>query len=157
MRAHEMRIPVLLWMRLLTALRRRGGGRSESGAFLLTKAGASRVSRFICYDDLDPMALASGIVVFRGASFVPLWNFCQRNGMRVVADAHTHCGDWTGQSEADRTNPMIGLPGHIALIVPHFAQCRWQTLDGVGIFEYLGDHEWRSWPARSSRVRISLI
>jgi hypothetical protein len=59
----------------------------------------------------------------------------------VFADAHTHPGA-AFQSHSDRTNPMVGREGHIAIIVPEFA--RWPIGPGeLGIFGYAGDHAWR--------------
>ena len=142
------RISVWLWMRLIRELRRRGRGKRESGAFLLSKQGSRRITKFICYDDLDPSALDTGIVVFHGAGFVPLWDFCRRANMRVVADIHTHGDRWTDQSEADRTHPMIGQKGHVSLIAPYFAQRNLFSSRGVGIFLYVGNHGWVSGPKK---------
>lgn len=144
-----------LWKAMLRELRRRGGGVRESGAFLLAHGEANRVVRFICYDDLDPTALDSGIIIFQGSGFVPLWNICLQDRLRVVADVHTHPGRWTDQSSSDSTHPMVSTPGHLALIVPSFALNKWQGLRGVGIFEYMGGHQWKQWTASSGRVLLT--
>ena len=137
-----LRISRWLWMRLFRQLRRRGRGERESGAFLLSHHGSRKITKFICYDDLDPTALDSGIIVFHGVGFVPLWEFCRREQMSVVADIHTHGNGWTGQSNADRTHPMIGQKGHVSLIAPHFAQRNQFSSKGVGVYEYAGNHRW---------------
>lgn len=142
MNSESLQISRWLWFCLFRQLQRRGGGERESGAFLLSKQGSRRITHFICYDDLDPTALDSGIIIFHGAGFVPIWDFCNREQMSVVADIHTHGDKWTGQSETDRTHPMIGQKGHISLIAPHFAQRNLFSLDGVGIYEYAGNHQW---------------
>lgn len=142
MTSDHLRISLWLWMRLFRQLCRRGRGQRESGAFLLSAQGARKITAFICYDDLDPTALDTGIIVFHGAGFVPLWDFCRREQMTVVADIHTHGDSWTGQSEADRTHPMIGQKGHVSLIAPHFAQRNRFSLQGVGVYEYTGNHQW---------------
>ncbi len=147
----------LVWWRLIRELKRRGGGHRESGAFLLGGNGARKVSHFICYDDLDPTALDTGIIMFHGEGFVPLWEFCRARKMRVLADVHTHPSEWTGQSGSDSTHPMIAQSGHVALIVPQFAQRRFQSLAGVGIHEYCGDHRWNSWGPKSGKVRLTLL
>ena len=152
-----LNIPRLLWWRLLLNLRRRGGGYRESGAFLLGKAGSSKITTFILYDDLDPEALDTGIIVFHGCGFVPLWQYCRRHGMQVIADVHTHPGDWTSQSESDRTHPMISQAGHVGLIVPCLARDIWAGLRGVGIHEYLGNHQWKTWDVASRRVKLSVL
>ena len=156
MRSHEITISYLLWFRLMGRLRRRGRGVRESGAFLLGKIGAQKVSEFICYDDLDPHALDTGIIDFDGAGYGPLWERCERRKMHVLADVHTHPGAWTGQSGSDRAYPMISQPGHVALIVPHYATRKGQTSKGVGVHEYLGDHEWKS-GRNATRVSLTLF
>lgn len=151
----SLQIPEPIWKALLHELRQRGFGIRESGAFLLAKIGANRAIRFVCYDDLDPTALDSGIIVFQGRGFVPLWKLCTNDQLHVVADIHTHPGAWTGQSLSDSTHPMISHAGHIALIVPSFALNKRQRLRGVGIHEYLGNHQWRTWNVRSKRVVLT--
>ena len=142
---------------MVAELRRRGHGVRESGAFLIGDVEGTKIKHFIPYDDLDPDALTSGIVSFHGAAFVPLWNFCAQHKMQVLADVHTHGEKWTGQSETDRTNPMIELPGHIALILPNFAGTSKWSLQGVGIHEYLGNHQWKTWSTKSGRVKLTVL
>jgi proteasome lid subunit RPN8/RPN11 len=148
MKTNKLKIQILLWRRLLHQLRRRGSGERESGAFLLGKPGASRISRFICYDDLDETALETGIITFHAVGFVRLWEICETESLKVLADVHTHPSAWTGQSESDRTHPMIAMAGHVAVILPHFAQRTKSTLNGAGVYEYLGNHEWKTWPVK---------
>jgi proteasome lid subunit RPN8/RPN11 len=142
MKNKPLLISIRNWISLIRELRRRGYGERESGAFLLAKQGSNEITKFICYDELDPTALDTGIIVFHGAGFVPLWDYCRKSGMSVVADVHTHSDKWTGQSEADRTHPMIGQKGHVSLIVPHYAQRNLLSHRGVGIYEYAGNHQW---------------
>lgn len=155
MKSDGVKIPRWLWFQLIRQLCRRGEGERESGAFLLGQPGASRISAFVCYDDLDPTALDTGIIVFHGAGFVSLWDICRRRKMRVIADIHTHEGRWTGQSEADRTHPMVGQKGHISLIAPYYAQRSHCSLRGVGTYQYLGNHQWDTCP--EGFVRLSLF
>jgi len=131
-----------LWLTLVRDLRRRGDNCRESGAFLLASPQRREVAAYVCYDDLDPSALDRGIIVFQGSGYVLLWDLCLQRQLRVVADVHTHPDDWTGQSHADRTHPMVGTPGHVALIVPHFARFNDDSFDGVGMYLYRGNHRW---------------
>ena len=147
-------IAIVRWIRLIRRLRQRGGGNRESGAFLLGRPNSIRVVKFICYDDLDPNALDTGIITFHGAGFVPLWDYCREHKLCVIADVHTHGGEWTGQSGSDRTHPMIGVKGHVALIVPHYAQRNTFNAKGVGTFQYLGNHEWREYPEGGVNLTI---
>lgn len=154
MKTRKLTISIWLWMRLIKQLRKRGHGQRESGAFLLGRNGQSRITHFICYDDLDPMALDTGIVVFHGHGFVPLWEVCRREKMQVLADVHTHSDEWTGQSEADRTHPMVGQKGHVSLIVPHYGMRNLLELGGVGIYEYVGNHQWIERPDYKFQITL---
>lgn len=148
-----------LWREALAELRRRGGDRRESGAFLLGErhvdATTERriVRRFAYYDDLDPRCLDTGVVVFDGAGFGPLWALCRETGLEVVADVHTH--PWEArQSDADRRHPMIATSGHFALIVPEFAR-RVPAMGELGLYEYLGAHRWRDHSGRRAAQVLS--
>jgi hypothetical protein len=139
-----LRISAGLWSNLLDELHRRTEGEHESGVFLLGRIdGAERlVTKAVFYDDLDPAAYDTGVCVLHADAFGRLWDICASTGLSVVADAHVH-GGGAGQSRSDRENPMIALRGHIALILPRMARTpmrRWS----IGIYEYLGDHEWQS-------------
>ena len=133
-----------LWRALLCDLHRRTGERHESGAFLLgrSKEQGCEVEEIVYYDDLDPQAYRTGVVVLHAASFGMLWDRCQSSGLSVVADIHAHPRA-AFQSRADRRNPMIAMTGHLALIVPNFSRPP-VMLESLGFFEYRGSHRWRS-------------
>ena len=140
---HRLACRTALWRALLKELRRRGRNRTESGAFLLgrTSEDRRRIEAVAYYDDLDPDSLRTGIVVFDGRGYGPLWALCRDKGLTVVADVHTH-GGLARQSGLDRDNPMIATAGHVAIIVPAFAQGHIRVAD-LGIYEYEGSHRWR--------------
>ena len=141
---HRLSCRRSLWNTGLAELARRGRGKRESGAFLLgTARGARReVRRFAYYDDLDSHCLDTGIVIFDGGGYGPLWQLCRETGLTVVADVHTHpC--LARQSPADRDHPMIATRGHIAIILPNFAQ-RVPAAEDLGIYEYQGAHRWHN-------------
>src|SRR5579859_5571777 len=142
---HRLSCPTTLWRQGMAELARRGEGRHESGAFLLGRQHGTRrrVERFVYFDDLDQHCLDTGIVVFDGAGFGPLWALCRETGLRVVADVHTHGGHGPArQSPLDRDNPMIAQAGHVGVIVPNRARCPIAPPD-LGVYEYLGEHLWR--------------
>jgi proteasome lid subunit RPN8/RPN11 len=153
---HLLRVPVLLWFNLIRDLYRRGGGRRESGAFLLGKRrhGRDVVKQYICYDDVDPDALKTGIVVIRSEGFSKLWAECKRLGLQVLADVHTHPNDYPTQSESDRTNPMISQAGHIAFILPSFAGTWGWRFKNVAIYEYLGAFRWTDLRGKRRHTRV---
>ncbi|TIV14628.1 hypothetical protein [Mesorhizobium sp. M2A.F.Ca.ET.037.01.1.1] len=140
---HELSVSRKVWQSLVNDLRDRGRERSrESGAFLLGKrsGGTARITNYILYDNLDPSCLDTGIVRFNGAYYGALWEACETLGLDVVADIHVHpYGE--GQSDSDRNHPMISQPGHIALILPNFAD-EPVAIPRVGIYRYLGGKKW---------------
>lgn len=154
MQTPKLKIKLSLWKKLIKQLRLRGGGRRETGAFLLGKANENSITAFICYNDLDPCAFDSGIIIFNGDGYIPLWEHCSKTGLKVLADVHTHPGSWTGQSSSDMQHPMIAQKGHIAFIVPEFAALKNQLLNGVGIHEFKGDKTWTSWKETDGIVQL---
>lgn len=145
-----------LWWRLIGELHRRGQSHRESGAFLLgvRHGSRARVRDFIFYDDLDSNALDKGYVTLHSRGLKALWAQCRARQLDVVADVHTHPGLDTRQSDLDQRHPMIPVDGHIALIVPNFANTtRWQ-LDGVGVHEYR-ETGWLQHAAPQSRVQLN--
>ncbi len=139
------------WLVLMAELRSRGGGKTESGAFLLGKCQGDRRSfeRCVFYDDLDPNAYSTGVCVLYADAFESLWGICRSSGLQVLADVHTHSGAAI-QSEADRRNPMIARPGHLALIVERFASNPvWRHR--MGLYRYEGSHTWTNLSGWRSR------
>jgi hypothetical protein len=96
------------------------------------------------YDDLDAECLKGGISL-AGSAFDELWSICRLGGLRVLADVHTHPAGWVMQSAVDMANPMMALPGHVALVVGHFASGPVNP-DSVGVHLYEGHHEWQHLP-----------
>lgn len=151
----ELSIPSATWEMLLLGLRTRGAGHRESGAFLLgPKTGPRRVTAVVFYDQIDPKAFDTGIVVIDGGRMARLWQLCRERGERVVADVHTHPGA-AGQSEADRMHPMIAEPGHLALILPRFAAAP-VRFEEIGFYRYLGNFRWTRLVATIPRPTLSI-
>lgn len=144
------------WRSILLELDRRGERRHEAGAFLLGRevGGRREVVDAVYYDELDPHAYDTGVCVLHAEAFGRLWGLCRERGLSVVADVHTHGGE-AGQSDSDRTNPMVACAGHVAIIVPYCAVGD-IPLRHVSVHEYLGDHRWtdRSPATRSSFLYI---
>lgn len=154
MKNDGVQIPRPLWFDLVNELRLRGQGRRESGAFLLALTGSKKVIRFVCYDDLDPTALDQGFIYFQSYGLSRLWDLCRENSLKVVADIHTHPGKIVKQSYIDKENPMVCDKGHLALIMPCYAVGNFKNLKQVGIYEYQGLHNWKTWSASSKKVYI---
>lgn len=134
-----------VWSALVADLRRRGGGRRESGAFLLGQATETvgTVKKWVPYDELDPTSLNYSYVRLESTAFSCLWAICTELKLEVVADVHTH-PKGPCQSLSDRANPMISRAGHIALIVPGFAHGKVLPRD-LSFNVYLGGGKWNSY------------
>lgn len=141
------------WLAMLAELKRRGHGEIESGAFLLAsqKDGDRQVTRVVYYDDLDPNCLQGGIH-FDGLAYSKLWALCRSEELTVIADVHTHPRHWVQQSEIDKGSPMVAQKGHVALIVPNFAQGD-ISAEAVGVHQYDGT-SWTSWTGSDASRRL---
>jgi hypothetical protein len=153
-----VQVPVLLWWRVTRDLRRRGQGRQESGAFLLgrQRGHKARATAYVCYDDLDPDAYQGGGIAFHADGYAAFWQYCRERRLRLLTDVHTHPGTWVEQSPTDQHNPMVPVVGHTALIVPNFGRAPWWSLNGVGVYEYLGSFKWRSHAPSNGGRRVIL-
>ncbi|MEL7496554.1 MAG: Mov34/MPN/PAD-1 family protein [Planctomycetota bacterium] len=149
-----------LWFGCLNELRARGKLQHESGGFVLGRIKGNRKFATLCvyYDELDPYAYSTGVCILESDAFARLWQICREHKMTVLADIHTH-PQGAYQSESDRTNPMIAKTGHLAIIVPRFAEGSiWRH--ELGLFRYKGGHEWTNlsgWQARKTlKVKWSI-
>lgn len=145
-----------IWAQLMLDLRKRGGGRRESGAFLLGKVeGDSKVVyAWIPYDELDPASLNYAYIRLSTETFTKLWAECATRGLQVVGDIHTH-PKGPGQSQSDRENPMVSVAGHFALIAPWYAQGNVMPHD-VSVNAYLGAKRWSSHFGENAAAMIVL-
>lgn len=151
-------VPRLVWARLISELRLRGQGRRESGAFLLGRqqGAVGKVVRFVSYDDLDARAYQGGAIEFHSDGYAGLWRLCREDKLLLLADVHTHPGSDVRQSGIDQRHPMVAVVGHMALIVPHFAAASRWSIREVGVYEYLGSYQWRTYIPHAPRPRVRL-
>lgn len=142
-----------LWRAGVAELARRTlGGRRESGAYLLgveLPDGGKRILAFVYYDDIDPRALETGEVTIRQTALPRLWAHCRARGYGVVADIHVHPGSYR-QSPSDQANPVMPRAGHLAMILPDFAQRQIEP-GGIGLYEFLGAGRWADHSASGPR------
>lgn len=143
-RHSRVRLTPRRWESLVAELGRRARGVRESGAFLLasTTGQATTVTRIVYFDDVDPSCLTGGISM-KSSAFTALWEICSAEKLRVIADIHTHPGDFVDQSDIDRANPMVATVGHVAVILPDLAG-RVVAASECGVHTYRGAHEWDS-------------
>lgn len=143
-----------VWAAGVRELRRRAGGKRESGAFLLgtEREGGQRIKQFLFYDDVDPSCFKRGFVEFDGRRFGTVWKICRDTRMSVVADVHVHPFGYQ-QSSSDRQNPMIAKIGHTAVILPDYARGKCLPAE-IGVYEYLGNRRWKDRSAHEHVLHI---
>lgn len=152
-----LKMSYYMWFRILRSLRIRGEGVRESGAFLLSDSNQRKISDYLLYDDIDPHALDSGIVDFNPALMGKVWEYCEQNSLKVVADIHTHPkGASIQQSRLDKKNPAIPKPGYIAIIVPDYSENWFIPIKKVGVYKYLGNKKWDT-ITNSNGVKLTLL
>ncbi len=141
------------WQSMIGELGRRAQGMRESGAFLLGDRGGDgrTVTAVVYLDDLDPNCLQGGIE-FNGLAYSKLWDICDSTARRVIGDVHCHPGRSVQQSSIDAANPMIAQAGHVALIVPTFAQNPVHAHE-VGVHRYDG-RVWETWTGNAAARRL---
>lgn len=80
------------------------------------------------------------MIVFDGSQMDKVWAYCRAKKLDVVADVHTHPAGY-GQSRIDQANPMMPELGHIALIIPNYADRAYGPGD-IGMYEFRGRDGW---------------
>jgi proteasome lid subunit RPN8/RPN11 len=152
---NKLYIPISIWFQLIWKLKKSGKGIRESGAVLLGKYKSNKVSHCIALDELDPECLTNGYISFHSNGFIKLWQHCKENNLVVLADVHTHPSSWISQSKTDIENPFISKVGHIAIIVPNYAQKLYQPKSKIGFYEYFGNFIWNTIPLH--KIKITLL
>lgn len=141
------------WQTLMQELWRRGDERRESGAFLLaSRHSPRRVQQWVMYDELDPSSRRYAYVRLEPIAFTRVFEICGRLQLEILADIHTHPFE-PHQSASDCDNPMVAIPGHIALIAPYFARAPVSPAD-VSVNIYGGDGRWSSFLGREAATLI---
>ena len=73
----------------------------------------------------------------------------------LVAQVHSHPGDWVDHSDGDDSGALVRFQGFWSLVVPHFARGGMQHLSNLGIHLYdAGEFRRLSNEAAAARVRI---
>ena len=105
-----------------------------------------------------PRRINTAGLLFTPLEYAKLWQYCKQKQLKVVADVHTHGGPDVRQSSLDQRHPMVPVVGHTAMIAPYFGHTGWWSLAAVGVYEYLGNFNWRTHQssARPRRIKLSL-
>lgn len=152
-----LELPHSLFQALIVDLAKSGRGVKESGAFLLGRhEGARRfVTSYLMYDKVAPESSRShAYVAFTAEEMACAWEHCYATGQQVAADVHTHPFGPV-QSISDRAHPIVSIAGHVALIVPNFAQGSPQPRD-LGVHLFGGAGRWQSMFGEKAQAAVIL-
>lgn len=152
-----LELPCSLFQALIVDLAKSGHGLKESGAFLLGRQDGTRrfVTSYLMYDKIAPKSSRShAYVAFTAEEMARAWEHCHASGQQVVADVHTHPFG-PAQSISDRAHPIVSVAGHVALIVPNFAQGSPQPRD-LGVHLFGGAGRWQSMFDEEAQLAIRL-
>lgn len=149
--------PHALWAATWAGLRRRGDERRESACVWLgTRDRAEeRACEVVFLDDL-PGTVARRLHHRTSlAAVAALMQRARALGLVIVADIHTHPGEWVGLSELDQAHPIEYRVGLVALVLPRFASGP-PELQLTGVHEYLGDGRWRGFAGEDLARRVCI-
>ncbi len=153
-----MKMTLFKWISLTRGLRKRGKGIRESGAFLIGKDGSNKISNIIYYDEIDPNAFSTGIIVLDGLYYAKLDMILKINKSVVIADIHTHpIGCSTKQSDSDKMHPMCRIKGHIAFIAPNYASKLFLKPQNCSSYLYEGNFNWKNLEKNNFPLKLTLI
>lgn len=64
----------------------------------------------------------------------------RKRGLEIIAEIHSHPGQWVGHSLIDDENPFVLAEGNISIVVPYFARKGMEPLwkCGVHIYSFRG-------------------
>ena len=77
-------------------------------------------------------------------------------GLAVLAQVHTHGGDWTEHSRGDDSLIVMPFEGMLSLIAPHYGRFGLLPLHGLGVHQYQ-DGEWVAIAESSTRERFHVV
>ena len=143
MSSHIVRIKSDLWKLTWEGLSKRSDGRIES---LCIWAGqrspdVSVVTEVIFLDGIEGV---EGFALFHRITreaTAQIFAILKDKGLQIVADVHTHPGDWVGLSDTDREHPLEYRVGFISIVLPYFGRTDPMQED-IGMHRYEGNHQW---------------
>ncbi|HEY6329643.1 MAG TPA: hypothetical protein VI756_09900 [Blastocatellia bacterium] len=142
-------MPTGLYTETLQEIRKRSGGRRESGAVWGGLPGPLQdeqtASRLYMFHDLCDDAARRGYVELSEQAKFLLYRALASEGLRVVAAIHTHPTRWVGLSATDRRNQITSRVGSWSIVVPRYGRRPWKLTD-MGV-HLRTDDGWRQIPS----------
>lgn len=146
-----------LWFETWLGLRARGDGKREAACVWSGRRSPSGdIAQSVTFLD-DLPGVRAGELYHRPSrqTIEALFNVLRERQEIIVADIHTHPGEWVDLSITDAAHPIEFRRGLPAMIIPYYAQAE-PTLEGLGLHEYIGDGVWAKLAPEEIR-RIILI
>lgn len=132
-----------IWIETWRLLKEMGDGRFESACVWggVNEGGRLRAKKI--YPIGPEHGVRRGSLFHRmtldGAS--RLFADLRADGLRIVADVHTHPAEWVGLSDVDREHPIEFRRGLICLVLPGYAVGN-PSVELTGVHVYRGDGQW---------------
>lgn len=141
-----------IWEETWDGLRRRGGGENESAAVWGGRRSddAEHVKAVYFLDDYAGGERCAGYHRVPVSALTEFFATLHEQRQVIIADIHTHPGDWVGLSALDEENPIeyrVGLP---AIVVPRFGLPR-PSLSLCGVHIYKGNGRWQTLTGRRKK------
>jgi len=157
-RTERLEVPNSLWLQTWRLLSQMGQGESESACVW---GGTLRHGR-LCVVKAYPIGAAHGAI--RGCQshrmstqgVAELLAELRKDGLRIVADVHTHPSSWVGLSEVDKAHPIEFRRGLICIVLPDYATTP-PSLESIGLHIYLGEGRWLESSQAETAVRVVLV
>ncbi len=153
----ELHIPNSIWEKTVHGLRKRSGGRRESGCLWVGKREQTWLIQDAFFlDDFPGTKRHSQFHRTPRSAISMMFEMLREKEYQIIADIHTHPSFWVGLSEVDKRNPIEYRVGLIAMIFPYFAR-RDCSFKNIGVHEYLGVHKWRDLSVPEIERRFLII
>lgn len=155
--ARTLHIARTLYERTWLGLQQRGRGARETACVWLGDQDREReVAREVIFLDDLPGTVGRRLQHRTSREAVRiLIDRARELGLTIVGDVHTHPGLWVDLSDVDRAHPIEYRIGLLALVFPAFAKGP-PRFEGIGVHEYLGSCEWKTFEDHEVAQRLVL-
>jgi hypothetical protein len=84
------------------------------------------------------VSLSSGLVRVGPDTTAEMGRWLRGQGLRALAQIHTHPKGWTGHSRTDNEGPIVSAEGFVSIVWPHYASLPAATVRDFGVHRLFG-------------------
>lgn len=130
------------WFGIMKQLKKRSGNVNESAAYLLARPESTVIEDVLYPDDFDEHCLHPRYIDVSAEAMFRINRTLSASGLSIKIDVHSHPTYDVRPSTTDDANPVIGIPGHLSIIVPNYAQDIWASPSTWSAQMFLGKGQW---------------